>query len=179
MKPAKILFIDRDNTLIQCFDHQNKNQKVQFMPGIIDFLGKYFNIGYDIAIITNQSAIAKNQCTLFDYLEMESRVETMLFRCGISILGTWYCPHWYTENQELANNCNGEFFYQCDCRKPLPGLFKKFEKDMGYVVDKENSFMLGDNIIDKEAANAFGIAGFLTPIDSLESINQIYLRKQL
>lgn len=57
----------------------------------------------------------------------------------------YVCPHGYGE---------------CDCRKPLPGLFYQVEKK--YNPDKENSIMIGDSLSDVAAGESYGIKSYLT-----------------
>jgi len=44
---------------------------------------------------------------------------------------------------------------RCECRKPLPGLFKQAARDLD--IDLSRSFMIGDRWRDIEAANAAGV----------------------
>jgi D-glycero-D-manno-heptose 1,7-bisphosphate phosphatase len=48
----------------------------------------------------------------------------------------------------------------CDCRKPKPGLLYQAEQD--FQIDKNQSMLFGDSLSDIEAAEKFGIKGYLT-----------------
>ena len=61
------------------------------------------------------------------------------------IEAVYTCPHEYGE---------------CDCRKPLPGLFYQAEQD--FSIDKSSSWMIGDSKSDVLAGEAYGINTKLT-----------------
>ncbi|TAK28386.1 MAG: HAD-IIIA family hydrolase, partial [Nitrosarchaeum sp.] len=72
---------------------------------------------------------------------------------GCIINQIYYCPHMPEEN--------------CDCRKPKTLLFKKALIEFS-PYDLKNSWVIGDNISDMEAAYSLGIKGI--KIDSNQDI---------
>ena len=61
----------------------------------------------------------------------------------------YYCPHHPDEN--------------CNCRKPKPGMLEKAIKD--FDIDIENSFIIGDRMLDVEAGKNVGCKTVLVPED--------------
>ena len=64
---------------------------------------------------------------------------------GGRIDAVYYCPH--TPDDD------------CDCRKPLPGLVRRMEEDLG--VSAERAPLIGDKQSDLDLAESVGARGIL------------------
>lgn len=132
----KILFLDRDGTLIRKFSYLCDPNKVFIEPGAIEALLIAQARGFELVIVTNQSAIGRGLCTRAEVEEINSKVESILHVSGIIIKEILICPHAPIDD--------------CACRKPKTGLVEKY-----LTSEKSRPFfaMIGDQISDME----FGI----------------------
>lgn len=146
-RPA--IFLDRDGVV--CTNMNNSIDKTQFMllPGVTKSIRKINQSGKLAIIITNQPGIAKGFFSEEDLEALHAYMETLLGNEGAYLDAIFYCPHYpekgfVGERQELKT--------VCDCRKPQPGLF--FSAMKQFNIDMEQSWMIGDNIVDMIAGKA-------------------------
>ncbi len=138
----KILFLDRDGIINIDKHYLYKISDVVFVDGIFA-LCKYFQShNFEIVIITNQSGIAQGLYSVNEFHITMTYILREFKEQGIDVLGYLYCPHKSSD--------------KCDCRKPLPGLFKKVIRQ--YNVLAENCVSIGDRESDVIAAITAGIA---------------------
>ena len=138
----KIIFLDRDGTLNKEKDYLFKIEDFEFIDGTLEALKIFSELGYKLIVVTNQSGIARGYYKENDVENLHKYLYDYLKTLGIKIDKFYYCPH-------HPEKGIGKYRIDCDCRKPKTGMFKKaFEE---FEVDKENSFMVGDNISDIEA----------------------------
>ena len=77
----------------------------------------------------------------------------------------YYCQH-------DKNGKNPEYSFDCDCRKPKPGLLIRAKKE--FRVNMEKSFMIGDRASDVKAGAS---AGAKTVLFDPENLQHKYLKK--
>ena len=98
-----------------------------------------------VIVITNQRGIALGLHSESDLHAMHDRFRKYLAEHGAHLDAIYYCPH-----------DDG----QCNCRKPLPGMFEQAFHDFpGAAAD--NSVMVGDSLTDIEAALRLGMRSVL------------------
>lgn len=144
------MFLDRDGVINQKAPPHHHILSIKdfiILPRVKEALKLAKEKGYTIIVITNQRSVPKQIYNLIHNYMLEKLPE---------IDSIYVCPH---ENGE------------CDCRKPLPGLFYQVESK--YNVDKNNSVMIGDSQSDIDAATNYGIKSYLTT--DLYSIVKEYL----
>ncbi|MDB6162113.1 MAG: imidazoleglycerol-phosphate dehydratase [Gammaproteobacteria bacterium] len=144
---ARILFVDRDGTLIEePADHQvDSLEKIRFMPGVFAALAELKKHGLRLVMVTNQDGLGTPS---FPRPTFEAPHEFILqaFRSqGIEFDAVFLCPHFQADG--------------CECRKPRTGLVKGFIRDND--VDLEGSAMIGDRETDLEFARNLGLRGLL------------------
>ena len=124
-------------------------------------VSKLSDAGYEIGIVSNQSAIAKGlypESKLFEFtaeMNQQCFVET-----GVTFCIVVACPHAPTAN--------------CNCRKPAPGLLEKARE----VTMSTISVLFGDKISDIQAASKFGVEGVLVRQNNLEQKVDGWLRSR-
>ena len=145
----KVLFIDRDNTLINCQKNQYitsykdvkiiKNNVIKISDLSKDYLATI--------VITNQPQISMN---LLNFQELD-KIHTKIFlecnKYNLFIDDFIFCPHHPHagfKNELSALKIN------CFCRKPNPGMI--FEQAFKRNIYLEKSLFIGDSIADEEAA---------------------------
>jgi histidinol-phosphate phosphatase family protein len=140
--PAAVL-LDRDGTIVVDVPYNADPDRVRPMPGARDALDRLRAAGVRLAVVSNQSGIARGLLTERDVAAVNRRVEELL-----GPLGPWFvCPHGPDDG--------------CDCRKPAPGLVLEAARRLG--VEPERCAVVGDIGADVEAARAVGARGMLVP----------------
>lgn len=137
----KILFIDRDDTVIVNKDYLDDPAGIEFLPGAIEGLKAFMDKGYKLVMITNQSGIARGYFTIETLEAIHQRMLQLLAQQGVELLKIYYCPHGPEDD--------------CDCRKPRTGMLKQAGKDFSF--DHEAAAMIGDSKADIHLARNFGI----------------------
>ncbi len=150
----KVLFLDRDNTLIQC--KKNKyivsNKEVEIFDKRLENIKKISNKYEFILLITNQPQIAMGKVSWQDVININGEIIKECQKRGLNIAGFYICPH--HPHSGFKNEITA-LKYNCFCRKPSPGLF--FEASFQRNIDLENSIMIGDSWRDSMAAKSAGI----------------------
>ena len=146
----KIAFLDRDGVINENTGYLYQIEHFQFKEGCIEALKTLQELGYEIAIITNQSGIARGYYSEKDYQHLTDWMLAELNRNGISILQVKYCPH-------LPSGVVPEYTKVCNCRKPKPGMINEIIAEQGGEVDRAASILVGDNLSDIDAGRAAGL----------------------
>lgn len=132
----KLIILDRDGVINQDSDAYVKSVE-EWLPlaGSMEAIGKLCKAGFTVAVATNQSGLARGYFTKSELDAMHAKMERLAAEHGGHFAYIAYCPHGPDDN--------------CDCRKPLPGLIHKIEKELG--VSAKGAWMVGDSIRDLEA----------------------------
>jgi histidinol-phosphate phosphatase family protein len=102
--------------------------------------------GYLSVVVTNQSAIARNLCTVEDVEAIHRKLETGLGQKGAWLDAIYFCPHHPDKGYPEENRM---YKIDCDCRKPKPGMFKRAAE--AFNIDLSGSVMIGDSERDIQA----------------------------
>lgn len=145
--PRPILYdavlLDRDGTLIEDVPYNGDPEKVRPVPGARAALDRLRAAGLRLAVVTNQSGLARGYFTGEQMRAVHARVEELLGRFDAWLV----CPH----DDEDA----------CGCRKPAPGLVYAAARELGTTASR--CVLVGDIGRDVAAALAAGAAGVLVP----------------
>ncbi len=147
----KAIILDRDGTINVEKDYLHKIEDFEFEKGVIEGLKILSQLGYIFIVVTNQSGIARGYYSEEDLEILNNHIGEILLKEGIKIEKFYYCPHHPEKGV-------GKYKVECNCRKPNPGMLEEAIKE--FNIDREKSFMIGDNISDIEA----GIRAKVTPI---------------
>lgn len=160
----KFVLLDRDGVINIEKSYLHKIEDFEYEKNVVEGLLKLRDLGYRFAIITNQAGIARGYYTEEDYLKLQSFIEEDLFKKGIKIEKSYFCPH--------HPNVTGKYGIECDCRKPNTGNFELAIKE--FDIDVKNSFMIGDKITDLIPAEKLGITPVLVKTGyGLESLKKL------
>jgi histidinol-phosphate phosphatase family protein len=139
----ELVLLDRDGTLVVDHPYCGDPAAVTPMPGARRALDRLRRAGVALAVVTNQSGIARGLLSRDAVDRVNRRVEELL-----GPLGPWLvCPHGPEDG--------------CDCRKPAPGLVLDAAALIG--VDPSRCAVVGDIGADVAAARAAGARGVLVP----------------
>ena len=160
----KFVLLDRDGVINIEKSYLHKIEDFEYEKNVVEGLLRLRDLGYRFAIITNQAGIARGYYTEEDYLKLQSFIEDDLFKKGIKIEKSYFCPH--------HPNVTGKYGIECDCRKPNTGNFELAIKE--FEIDVKNSFMIGDKITDLIPAEKLGITPVLVKTGyGLESLKKL------
>ncbi len=143
----KVLFIDRDGTLIhEPGDFQvDAIEKVRLVDDVIPSLLEIRKHGYRFVMITNQDGLGTSSFPQADFDAPHALTMSLFESQGIRFDEVFICPHLPDE--------------QCECRKPRTGLLTKFLA--ANSIDLSASAVIGDRETDMQLAERIGVEGIL------------------
>lgn len=115
------------------------------VPGSLDAIARFCSAGWEIAIATNQSGLARGKFTYADLAAMHGKMLRELAQRGARVDGIFFCPHGPDDG--------------CNCRKPRAGLYDQIARYLGRRID--GAVAVGDSARDLEAATAAGATPIL------------------
>ena len=143
--PGAVL-LDRDGTLVHDVPYNADPARVVPVPGAAGALARLRAAGVPLALVSNQSGVARGLMTLDQVDAVNQRVEELL-----GPIGPWVvCPHGPDDG--------------CVCRKPAPGLVLAAAAALG--VDPVDCVVIGDIGADVDAARAAGARPILVPTEA-------------
>jgi D-glycero-D-manno-heptose 1,7-bisphosphate phosphatase len=140
--PSAVL-LDRDGTLVLDVPYNGDPRLVQPLPGVRTALDRLRRAGVRLAVVSNQSGVARGLLRADQVDAVNRRVEELLGPLGPFLT----CPHGPDDG--------------CGCRKPAPGLVLQACERLG--VAPAEAAVVGDIGSDVEAAAAAGARGVLVP----------------
>ena len=103
-------------------------------------------LGYDLFVITNQSGVGRGYFSLEAVYVIHKQLQNDLREQKLEPFKDFaICPHSPDD--------------KCSCRKPSGQMIQDFMEK--YHISKEDSFMVGDKVIDAEAGKNAGIQGVI------------------
>ncbi|HEY5462239.1 MAG TPA: bifunctional histidinol-phosphatase/imidazoleglycerol-phosphate dehydratase HisB [Hanamia sp.] len=144
----KILFIDRDGTIIiepPVTNQLDAFSKLEFYPRVFEYLSKIVKeLDYDLVMVTNQDGLGTDVFPEEAFWPIQNFVIKTFKDQGIEFSEIFIDKTFAHENK--------------DTRKPGVGMLKKYFDKEKY--DLKNSFVIGDRLTDVELAKNLGCKAF-------------------
>lgn len=147
----KAIFLDRDGTINKYVGFLRNIDDFELIDGVSEAIKRINQSGFLAIVVTNQPVIARGEVSWDELHEIHKKMETLLGKDGAYIDGLYICPHHPDKGFEGERP---EYKFDCDCRKPKPGLLLQAARD--FNIDLSQSYMIGDSERDVEAGNAAG-----------------------
>ena len=147
----KAVFLDRDGTINKYVGFLRNIDDFELIEGVSEAIKMINQSGYLAIVVSNQPVIARGEVTWDELHEIHKKMETLLGKDGAYIDSIYICPHHPDKGFEGERP---EYKFECDCRKPKPGLLLQAAKD--FNIDLSQSIMIGDSERDVEAGKNAG-----------------------
>jgi len=138
------VFLDRDGVLNEKMPegkYVTRWDEFRLLPGVAEAIGRLNHAGIRVIVVSNQRGIALGLYAAADVDRIHAGLLGLLESQDAHLDAIYYCPH-----------DKG----QCDCRKPLPGLFQQAVRDFPDV-DASASAIVGDSLSDIEFGKRLGM----------------------
>lgn len=147
----KILFVDRDGTLIEePADAQvDRFEKFRMKPGAIAALKRFVDAGYELVMVSNQDGLGTPAFPEIDFLGPQQLLLDILAGEGVRFREVLV-------DRSMPADC-------APTRKPATGLVRHYLGDGR--IDRRRSAVIGDRISDIEFAANIGVPGFRVDAD--------------
>lgn len=144
----KAVFLDRDGTVNKETGYLHKPDDFSFLPGVVEAIRIFRELGYMVIVVTNQSGVAHGYYEEEDVKRLHDHMDGLLALEGTSVDAYYYCPH----HPEGARD---DYRKICGCRKPAPGMIQQAAKV--FDLDLARSICIGDKTIDAQAGMNAGV----------------------
>lgn len=141
--PQKAIFLDRDGTINKYVGFLRNIDDFELLPGVAESVKMINSSNYLAVVVTNQPVIARGEVTTEQLDEIHNKMETLLGKAGAYIDRLYYCPHHPDKGFEGEIP---ELKFECDCRKPKPGMIYQAAEDLN--IDVASSWVIGDSRSD-------------------------------
>jgi D-glycero-D-manno-heptose 1,7-bisphosphate phosphatase len=148
----RTIFLDRDGVLNRKMpegQYVTTWSDFHTLPGVADAIARLNHAGLTIIVVSNQRGIALGLYTSADVEAIHTAFQNELKAHGAHVDAFYFCPH---DKR------------QCNCRKPLPGLFEQAMEKFPSI-SAETGLMIGDSLSDVEFGRRLGMLTALIESD--------------
>jgi D-glycero-D-manno-heptose 1,7-bisphosphate phosphatase len=152
MTARRAFFLDRDGVLNRRagpHDYVKSPAEFVWLAGAREGVRRLNDQGWLVLVVTNQRGIARGLYTAADVEAIHARAQRELALLGAHVDAFYFCPHSDDD--------------RCDCRKPQPGLILRGAREWDVIL--ADSFLVGDDDRDVEAARRAGVRALKMPSD--------------
>jgi len=154
---VKVLFIDRDGTLIEEPDDFQVDAigKVRLVADVIPALLELAAFGYRFVMVSNQDGLGTGSFPREEFEAAHNHTLGLFTSQGVQFDEIFICPHLPEDG--------------CECRKPRTGLLTKYLASND--INVERSAVIGDRSTDIDLADRIGVQGILVNVKDEASLN--------
>lgn len=152
----KAVFLDRDGVINKYVGFLRNIDDFELLDGVSKAIKKINESGYLAIVVTNQPVIARGEVSFAELTEIHNKMETLLGEDGAYLDAIYFCPH---HPDKGFDGEIPELKFDCDCRKPKPGMLIKAAKE--FNIDLTKSWMVGDSDSDIMAGKNAGCSTVL------------------
>ncbi len=145
MSKKKVVFLDRDGTVIYDKIYLNDPEQIEYIPGCFEGLQKMKDLGFEFVIVTNQSGIPRGLVDVKNLEIIHQRISDAFRAKGIEFL-SFHCAPYSVESGHPD-------------RKPGTGMLDK--ANQMHKIDMSQSWMIGDRMTDVECGHRAGCKSIL------------------
>ena len=158
----KILFIDRDGTLVEEpeLDKQlDSFEKLCFFPGVFKYLNKISKeLDFELVMVTNQDGLGTDSFPEITFWPVQNFIINSFKNEEVGFFKIHIDKSFENENSNY--------------RKPRTGMLTEYIEDIN--IDMQNSFVIGDRMSDMQLAKNLNCSGiFYNGSDLDDSLNDI------
>lgn len=146
-EPRPGILLDRDGTIIEDYHYVGRIERVQLKPGAADAIRRFNEAGIPVAIVTNQSGVARGFYSEADVHKVHDYITAELAQHGARVDLFFYSPHHRDGNIP-------EYTVDTPFHKPAPGMAFRAAAALG--LDLRKSVIVGDRTEDVQLAHAIG-----------------------
>ncbi|MFO7655633.1 MAG: HAD-IIIA family hydrolase [Bacteroidales bacterium] len=136
----KAVFLDRDGVLNVEKSYISRPEDLELYNFTAEAVRTINDSDYLSVVVTNQSVIARNLCTLDELDTVHKKLETELGNQHAKLDAIYFCPHHPDKGYPEERS---EYKIDCNCRKPKTGLF--LEASQQFNIELGESWMIGDS----------------------------------
>ncbi|MGD0734839.1 MAG: HAD family hydrolase [Terracidiphilus sp.] len=143
-RDLRTVFLDRDGVVNEKMpegQYVTSWDEFRLLPRVAESIAELNQAGLRVIVVSNQRGIARGLYSAADVDAIHARLRSLLQASGAKIDGIYYCPH-----------DKG----QCNCRKPMRGLFDQAVADFPEIV-AASCAMVGDSLSDIEFGKRLGM----------------------
>jgi D,D-heptose 1,7-bisphosphate phosphatase len=153
------ILLDRDGTIIVDHGYVGSVDRVEFIDGVPEAIAGFNRAGIPVAVVTNQSGVARGLYGIDDVGRVHQHIEGHLASCGARIDLFLYCPY-HPEGTVEA------FARASEDRKPRPGMANTAASLLN--LDLTASWVVGDRPEDIGLAQAVGASAVYLGTDDYQ-----------
>ncbi len=138
------VFLDRDGVLNRKLpegEYVSSWERFELLPGVMEAIAALNRAQKRVIVVTNQRGVALGRYAAADVEQIHSRLQALLAERGAQVNAFYFCPH----DKK-----------QCQCRKPLPGMFEQARAEFPEIA-AESCVMVGDSLSDIEFGRGAGM----------------------
>jgi D-glycero-D-manno-heptose 1,7-bisphosphate phosphatase len=139
------VLLDRDGTINVERHYLSDAEDLELLPNAAEGIGRFAEMGLGVAVVTNQSGLARGYFDSATVDRIHARLRELLADGGAFLDGIYVCPH------HPASGCR--------CRKPAIGLAEQVAAE--FEADLSKCFVVGDKACDIELGQRIGATTIL------------------
>jgi len=153
LRGLRTVFLDRDGILNEKMPegrYVTRWDEFRVLPGVPAAIRRLNEAGLRVIVVSNQRGIALGLYSIGDVDAIHAKLQQQLAQAGAHLDAIFVCPH----DRD-----------QCNCRKPLPGMFEQAVAQFPEITAAA-SVIIGDSLSDMEFGRHLGMRTIFVEVDA-------------